>query len=153
MLNARLDIKVSAPFLFCLYDGLCGNGNTMVGLLHALIARYVATCLLRLWRPYGWVKQQYFFRGWTCVGCGNAQFSLLSLSIRQVGPPLFIPVCHECCLDRSLPAVCRSILVLTPLANTRAGQSERRVPPAPIKAPEFILFKKMIIFLRKVYPC
>ncbi len=30
----------------------------------------------------------------------------------------------------------RSILVLASLANTRAGQSERRSPPAPIRTPE-----------------
>ncbi len=40
-------------------------------------------------------------------------------------------------IDRSSRAGYRSILVLTSLANTRAGQSERRLPPAPIRTPEW----------------
>ncbi len=40
-------------------------------------------------------------------------------------------------IDRSLRADYQSILVLTSLANTRAGQSERPVPPAPIITPEW----------------
>ncbi len=40
-------------------------------------------------------------------------------------------------IDRSLRAGYRSILVLTSLANTRADQSERRLPPAPIRTPEW----------------
>ncbi len=39
-------------------------------------------------------------------------------------------------IDRSSRVGYRSILVLTSLANTRAVQSERRIPPAPIRAPE-----------------
>ncbi len=39
-------------------------------------------------------------------------------------------------IDRSSRAGYRSILALTSLANTRAGQSERRVPPVPIRTPE-----------------
>ncbi len=42
-----------------------------------------------------------------------------------------------CAINRSPRAGYRSILVLTSLANTRAGQSERRLPPAPIKTPEW----------------
>ncbi len=37
----------------------------------------------------------------------------------------------------SLHAGYRSVLVLTSLANTRAGQSELRDPPAPIRTPEW----------------
>ncbi len=37
----------------------------------------------------------------------------------------------------SLHACNQSILVLTSLANTRAGQSEHRVPPSPINTPEW----------------
>ncbi len=37
----------------------------------------------------------------------------------------------------SLRAGFRTIFVLTSLANTRAGQSERRVPPVPIRTPEW----------------
>ncbi len=40
-------------------------------------------------------------------------------------------------IDLSSRAGYRSILVLTSLANTRAGQSERRLPPAPIRTPEW----------------
>ncbi len=40
-------------------------------------------------------------------------------------------------IDRSSHASYRSILVLTLLAYTRSGLSERRVPPAPIRAPEW----------------
>ncbi len=40
-------------------------------------------------------------------------------------------------IDRSLRAGYRSILVLTSLANTRADQSERRLPPAPVRTPEW----------------
>ncbi len=40
-------------------------------------------------------------------------------------------------IDRSSRAGYRSILVLTSLANTRAGQSECRYPPAPIRTPEW----------------
>ncbi len=40
-------------------------------------------------------------------------------------------------IDRSSCAGYRSILVLTSLANTRTGQSERRSPPAPIRTPEW----------------
>ncbi len=40
-------------------------------------------------------------------------------------------------IDRSSRAGYRSILVLTSLANTCAGQSERRSPPAPIRTPEW----------------
>ncbi len=40
-------------------------------------------------------------------------------------------------IDRSLRAGYRSILVLTSLANTRAGQSERRLRPAPLRTPEW----------------
>ncbi len=40
-------------------------------------------------------------------------------------------------IDRSSRAGYRSILVLTLLANMHAGLSERRVPPAPIKTPEW----------------
>ncbi len=40
-------------------------------------------------------------------------------------------------IDRSSRAGFRSILVLTSLANTRAGLSERRFPPAPIRTPEW----------------
>ncbi len=40
-------------------------------------------------------------------------------------------------IDRSLREGYRSILVLTSLANTRADQSERRLPPAPIRTPEW----------------
>ncbi len=40
-------------------------------------------------------------------------------------------------IDRSSRAVYRSILVLTSLANTRAGQSGRRLPSAPIRTPEW----------------
>ncbi len=39
-------------------------------------------------------------------------------------------------IDRSSHAGYRSILVLTSLAYTRSGQSERRVPSAPIRMPE-----------------
>ncbi len=39
-------------------------------------------------------------------------------------------------IDRSLRAGYRSILVLTSLANTRADQSERRLPP-PVRTPEW----------------
>ncbi len=37
----------------------------------------------------------------------------------------------------SLHACYRSIFVLTSLANTRAGQSKRCVPPTPIRTPEW----------------
>ncbi len=40
-------------------------------------------------------------------------------------------------IDRSSHVDCRSILVLTSLANTRAGQSEGRIPPAPFRTPEW----------------
>ncbi len=40
-------------------------------------------------------------------------------------------------IDRSSRAGSRSILMLTSLANTRADQSERRLPPAPIRMPEW----------------
>ncbi len=40
-------------------------------------------------------------------------------------------------IDHSLRAGYRSILVLTSLAYTRADQSERRLPPAPIRPPEW----------------
>ncbi len=40
-------------------------------------------------------------------------------------------------IDRSSHAGYRSVLVLTLLDNTRTGQSERRVPPAPIRTPEW----------------
>ncbi len=40
-------------------------------------------------------------------------------------------------IDRSSRAGYRSIPVLTSLPNTRPGQSERRVPPAPIRTPEW----------------
>ncbi len=39
-------------------------------------------------------------------------------------------------IDRSLRAGYRLILVLTLLTNTRADQSERCLPPAPIRTPE-----------------
>ncbi len=40
-------------------------------------------------------------------------------------------------IDLSSRTGYRSILVLTSLANTRAGQSERRLPPSPISTPEW----------------
>ncbi len=40
-------------------------------------------------------------------------------------------------IDRSSRAGYRSIFLLTALANTRAGQSGRRLPPAPIRMPEW----------------
>ncbi len=40
-------------------------------------------------------------------------------------------------IDRSSQAGYRSILVLTSLANTRADQCERGLPPAPIRTPEW----------------
>ncbi len=40
-------------------------------------------------------------------------------------------------IERSSRVGYRSILVLTSLANTRAGQSERRLPPAPIRMTEW----------------
>ncbi len=40
-------------------------------------------------------------------------------------------------IDRSSRAVYRSILGVTSLTNTRVGQSERRIPPAPIRTPEW----------------
>ncbi len=40
-------------------------------------------------------------------------------------------------IDLSSRAGYRSILVITSLANTRAGQSERRIPPVPITTPEW----------------
>ncbi len=49
-------------------------------------------------------------------------------------PDATCPCTHA--IYRSSLAVYRSILVLASLANTRAGQSERRVPPAPIRTPE-----------------
>ncbi len=39
-------------------------------------------------------------------------------------------------IDRSSNAGYRSILVLTSLVNTCAGQSERHVPPAPFRTPD-----------------
>ncbi len=40
-------------------------------------------------------------------------------------------------IDRSSRVGYRLILVLTSLANTRAGQSERRIPPTSIRTPDW----------------
>ncbi len=40
-------------------------------------------------------------------------------------------------IDRSSRAGYRSIFLLTSLASTRAGQSGRRLPPVPIRMPEW----------------
>ncbi len=48
-----------------------------------------------------------------------------------------------CAIDRSSRAGYRSTLLLTSLANTCAGQSERHVPPAPIRTPEWSTRKRL----------
>ncbi len=55
----------------------------------------------------------------------------------EVLDPVAATYTYPRAIDRSLRAGYRSILMLTSLANTRADQSERRLPPAPIRTREW----------------
>ncbi len=64
-------------------------------------------------------------------------FFLLQHVCFQIQESVTATCAYTRAIDRSSCAGYRSILVLTSLANTRDGQSERRLPPAPIRTPEW----------------
>ncbi len=68
----------------------------------------------------------------------NITIGRLNVDSRRLTVEAFVAAtcAYTRAIDRSSRAGYRSILVLTSLANRRADQSERRLPPVPIRTPE-----------------
>ncbi len=73
-------------------------------------------------------RHSVHYMGHKCVHTQN----MLCRTVRANSKVGVAASCHL-----SLYACYRSIFVLTSLAKTRAGQSERRVPPAPLRTPDW----------------
>ncbi len=72
-----------------------------------------------------------------------------SIDLLHCSDPVRAAACHCIrAIDLSSPANYRSLLALTSTAYTRSGQSERCIPPAPIRTPEWSSRLRRIIFIQ-----
>ncbi len=93
----------------------------------SFIASFIVDCFFR------------YVKVWSPIqGVENEVFLMVKIPhLLQFGGVVAATCAYTRAIDRSSRAGYRSILVLTSSASTRAGQSERRLPPAPIGMPEW----------------